>query len=568
MTYLRILLFFLSFLGINLFVQKIITINKKISLPISIVFITLVLYIFSLISLLKIAFILLFIIGILFLLFFIIKKEINYKSLISFDSIIFYIIILYIVLISKNLHFTNIDNYSHWALIVKLILESGNLPKSLDVLSFVYPPGTALFISFFSYICGNYQDGMFIVAQNIISICFLKGIYNLIDTKQIIYKRIIFLLIFLFMGAYLIAFNDLLVDSILVLVLVFLILLIKNSNKKDNIFFTVLISLPYLYLIKNIGLFLAVCIIMYYYLKNKNKKQLVFLIIALLLTYGSWSLFVNLNYTNYLSEANHSLSINYFVKIIKNKGVGNSIRYYLNYTLEFFNYKKYYTNLIFLILNIILFLFTVLKKFSFKKLLALDYIYILYFYGLGLVYVFSMPIGEALSYACYDRYMMIPLLIIIFLLVYDVIKVGDKKQCAGLLVLLLIGVLFRVNELDPMIGIDNFEYTDLYICDNIYNSVDLSNKIIGLYSEDYNYDVVFDTGILYYTIYKLNSKNCGVIYDLDFYDSQKTITKDGAEVSLSYPEVLIVFDHLENIQNKLDEIGYQQINDNVFILNE
>ncbi len=568
MTYLRILLFFLSFLGINLFVQKIIKINKKISLPISIVFITLVLYIFSLISLLKIAFILLFIIGILFLLFFIIKKEINYKSLISFDSIIFYIIILYIVLISKNLHFTNIDNYSHWALIVKLILESGNLPKSLDVLSFVYPPGTALFISFFSYICGNYQDGMFIVAQNIISICFLKGIYNLIDTKQIIYKRIIFLLIFLFMGAYLIAFNDLLVDSILVLVLVFLILLIKNSNKKDNIFFTVLISLPYLYLIKNIGLFLAVCIIMYYYLKNKNKKQLVFLIIALLLTYGSWSLFVNLNYTNYLSEANHSLSINYFVKIIKNKGVGNSIRYYLNYTLEFFNYKKYYTNLIFLILNIILFLFTVLKKFSFKKLLALDYIYILYFYGLGLVYVFSMPIGEALSYACYDRYMMIPLLIIIFLLVYDVIKVGDKKQCAGLLVLLLIGVLFRVNELDPMIGIDNFEYTDLYICDNIYNSVDLSNKIIGLYSEDYNYDVVFDTGILYYTIYKLNSKNFGVIYDLDFYDSQKTITKDGAEVSLSYPEVLIVFDHLENIQNKLDEIGYQQINDNVFILNE
>ena len=551
MLYLRMLLFFLSFIGIYLFIKKIIKIDEKIVLPISIISITLCLYVFSIFSILKIGYYLCFICGLLFLFYFIFKKEIDYKKIINVNNILLFLLLIYIIFITRKLHYFHYDNYTHWSLIIRLILENGNLPKTLDVLSFpLYPPGTALFVSFFSFICNNSNDGIFIIAQNIIILSFIKGIINLLKTNNVNLKRILFALIYFFMQAYVVAFNDLLVDNLIILVSVFIVLCILNY--KDDIkklFLPLLLSIIYLYLVKNVGFVLSFLFILLFYKQthqNKKASQLVFIIVFV---YLSWNIFAILTYGLECMGTRHSLNPGIFVRVFESKGFMYSIKYYARYLLEIFDFN-FVPNILFWIINILMVINLIIERKKFKeelkKSLKIELIYIIYFLCLGLVYVFSMSKTEAGFYSGFDRYMMVPVSLMIFYLIYISLKEKNKHKIFIYCLCLLIGISFNVNSLKPFIGIDGYKGSRMDIYDNIISNNDLSNKTVGIYSLDNNKDDF----LFCYSIYRLRTKK--------FY-----IISNPSDVA--YMNAVIVFDNEDKIKNDLVLNNFISISSQLYV---
>ena len=555
MVYLRMLLFFLSFFGIYLFIKSKLPKLNKLFFPLTVIFITFFLYIFSLISLLRVSFILLLILGIVFLIYFIIKKEINYKDFISIDNAIILLFFIYLIFITKSLHNMHYDNYTHWQLIVKLILESGNLPKTNHVLSYLsYPPGSAVFISYFSYICGKHTDGMFIIAQNIIAISFFKGIYNLIKTNHIIIKRISFIVIYLLVHAYFIQFNDLLVDHLVLLTFALGLFGVNEyKNNKKNLLLFLFILIPYMYLIKNIGLFFGLILSFLFYRISKNKKYTLYLIFEAIASFFIWTVFAFLTYGKYIFISKHSLNVGMYLKIVLSKGITNCIIFYIKYLLALFNVVKYTTNLLFFMVNIILLLIIFVSrkniKEKLKKLLKLDLVYIIYFIVLGLMYVLSMPQDEAWYYACYDRYMMVPLFLIIFYVISVLLK--EKKIIFSLsfVIVLFISLFFKLDTFKVFLGIDNYTDSRMYKYNNIVDKVDIdiNNRIIGIYAEEGN----FDDFLTSYTVYKLRTKSIVV------YKEKETLNKYMCDY-------IIVYDGLDNISDDLYNLGYRNLSNGVY----
>ena len=552
MLYLRMLLFFLSFIGIYLFIKKIIKIDEKIVLPISIISITLCLYVFSIFSILKIGYYLCFISGLVFLLYFVFKKEINYKKIISIDNILLFILLIYIIFITRELHYFHYDNYTHWSLIIRLILENGNLPKTLDVLSFpLYPPGTALFVSFFSFICNNSNDGIFIIAQNIIILSFIKGIINLLKTDNVNLKRILFVLFYFFMQAFVVAFNDLLVDNVLVLVSLFIIMCILSYKEDSKKLFVILaLSLTYLYFVKNAGFVLAFFFILLFY-KQTHKSSKAFYLLALVFgAYFSWNAFAVITYGPDCMRTKHALNIGASMQMLKGKGIINCIKYYARYLLEIFDFK-FIPNILFWIINVLLIIMLVVLrkhiKEELKTILKVDLIYLLYFLGLGFVYIFSMTINESNYYACYERYMMVPIVLMIFYLIYVAIK--DKNKCKIIVycLCLFVGIIFNINNLKPFIGIDGYKGSRMDKYDRLIQNVDISNKKVGIYTLDNNYDDF----LFCYSIYRLRNKDFAII------DNSNIFYYDILDMA-------IVFDNLDSIESDLLERGYYKIDEYIY----
>lgn len=552
MLYLRMLLFFFSLSGIYLFLKKVIKIDEKIVLPITIISVTLYLYIFSIFSILKIGYYLCLIIGLLFLFYFVLKKEINYSKIISVDNALLFILLIYIIFITRDLHYYHYDNYTHWGLIIRLILENGNLPKTLDALSFpLYPPGTALFVSFFSFICNDYSDGIFIIAQNLIVLSFIKAIINLLKTSSITLKRVLFALFYFFMQAFVVAFNDLLVDNIIILVCVFIIMCILNyKDDLKKLYIPLLLSLIYLYLVKNVGLVLSIIFIIYFSKQTKQKKKAFYLLLVMISVYLSWNTFAIFTYGKDCMMTKHSLNLGVFIRMLESKGVGNSLKYYCRYLLEIFDFQ-FVPNVLFWLLNIIVIALLVKErkdiKERLKEMLKMDLIYIVYFLGLGLVYIFSMTSAEAGYYACYNRYMMVPIICIIFYLIFSAINNQNKFRINLYCICLFIGIIFNISYIKPFVGIDGYIGSRMYKFDNLIKNVDMKNKRVGIFTLDNNYDDF----LFCYSIYRLRNKDFVIINNKNIF----------------YYDILdsaIVFDNLDSIEEELYARDYKKVDEYIY----
>ncbi len=328
-----------------------------------------------------------------------------------FCIFIFFIIFGIVILLEKTF-FTGWDNFSHWALVVKKMLEKDSFPNFMDsVITFQsYPTGSSVFIYFVCKIVGN-SEGIMYFAQNILLISSLICFWAYIERKNWL-KNIFGFMLSIFLFTYNEYVNGLMVDNLLPslgLAGVMILFYYRNDIRKG-----ILLVLPICCLlveIKNSGIFFVALIWVIAMLlpKSRRDKYYFFSLLVLPILYlFLWKKHVNMVFENGLSSL-HSMSINNFSSVLEGKTIQNVydiVKLYLSKVFSITQNGIW----IFLLLFLLLFLYYRLRKDYYAQKLVCKFlvvslgIYALWHISLIATYLCSMPLDEALRLASYERY--------------------------------------------------------------------------------------------------------------------------------------------------------------------
>lgn len=415
---LKAILFLCSFLGITMFIKNLFKIEVSFSPIVSIATISITVFLAGLLNCLVIANILLYVFGLGYIIYFILHTLPNPKK-IPIEAIVCAVIIcllFFILFQAKLLHY---DNYSHWANIVKNMLNLNSFPTQLNentVTFITYPPGSACFIYYVCYFIGS-TDGIMIFAQSMITFFSIMPLLSFISNKRIkksILSYGLFLVAFIITFTINIQIRDLLVDTILATIGFSVTAIIyKYRSDYRNSLPVVILLMIFLCLIKNSGIFFVagnIVLFLYYYVKNsqRNGKELCMILLTFLIPFifiYLWKCHTNLCFTpEQLASAKHSLSISNYMN---NLGAldGNAIHdITATFLTETINFDNLYIRT-FVLIDILSLIYCVLfnKRFI-KAMIALNFFYVIYMISLWGTYIFSMPYNEAIYLASYDRY--------------------------------------------------------------------------------------------------------------------------------------------------------------------
>lgn len=207
------------------------------------------------------------------------KDSFNLEEILKLS--IFTLIVLYFFNYLKDALFIHYDNFSHWALVVREMLETNALPTSASkLIEFnAYPTGTAGFIYFVSKIVGN-TDGIKAFGQTLI---LLSGIFSLTAfiNKKNWYLSIVFAVFSVYFLVYNIFITDLLVDTILPILGVAIVAIIVYYRDRDleKLLKFAMPLIAYLPIIKNSGIFFTIISVVMIYLlvrgTNITKKKFI-----------------------------------------------------------------------------------------------------------------------------------------------------------------------------------------------------------------------------------------------------------------------------------------------------
>lgn len=264
----------------NFFKRKIET-----AIPISVVFIIILIYITGLFDNLNLGVKIvqvIFIISLFYNFIFIIKSVknktiIEKMSRIITPGLLIYISLFLVLIILNNQRiFEEFDEFNHWGLIVKNMYLNdafGTIENSIVTFN-EYPPFTAIFQYFFLKISGIYSEDLIIIAQGMLYISMIIFICEHIDFDKnlkkifLVVPTIIILPLIFYDGF----FINILVDGLLgILFGIGLFSIYKeNTNYEKCLFLFILISLV---LTKTTGMLLVILLIIFKFLKTIRKKE-------------------------------------------------------------------------------------------------------------------------------------------------------------------------------------------------------------------------------------------------------------------------------------------------------
>jgi len=190
------------------------------------------------------------------------KRQTPYAEMFPPGMIIFICYFVFLYIVCQKLSYCNWDEFSHWGIITKNTVLTNSLVNSESCIYLkCYPPGISLFHYFITSIIG-YSEGMVYFAQNIFLVSSFMALFQRIKWKQFYFLIMVFLithnLVFIFGG---LRTGSLTVDHIVGAVFGMSIasyFLFKGSDKgRIGHLIPVLFFLP---LIKDIGLFLSMCV--------------------------------------------------------------------------------------------------------------------------------------------------------------------------------------------------------------------------------------------------------------------------------------------------------------------
>lgn len=468
--------------------------------------------------------IILYILGVLLFLSNLIKNKIEKKNL--------YYYVLSLVLISffyyKLLHVEvySYDAFSHWGLVIRLMQSRDMIPRFDDwIIGFSdYPIGLSIF-SYFGSIIDKFSENLYSQTYAIVYVFAMISIIPFDDKdKNTFSKMFIYTFILIFFTVYINTVNvpvsSLYVDTILSIVassLVFMVYVYKNNIEEIYIPFALLSS--FLISIKHSGsYFVIVSALMYicYTIKSKKfgKKQILSIISPFMVDF-IWNR--HFKYAFYsLSGAKHSMSIDRYAKELSEKGekVNTIIEKFINANIH----DMYWYIFLGLVIVSIAFYF-LMKKEKYKKVskfLALIFICTVIYQLLNMaMYVFSMPINEALHLAGYERYALtikiFSFVAILSYLMREAFSFSKLEKSAMLIVFILFAV-FKGNVFIDSVT-KNIDYTNDKIYDikssslKNFNQIDYFNpsknkgkKFLIFDDKGYSYE-----GFLVYKYILLNS---------------------------------------------------------------
>lgn len=327
--------------------------------------------------------------------------------------------ILIFTVLTLGFRFEHYDNFSHWAMIVKSMLITDQLPDAGNQLVTFknYPPGCAVFIYYVCKFLGNAQGVMLLAQNSILFSCFL-AVFGIIKEKQrfLLYS-------FLGMGCSLLSYlnltiriNNLLVDFLLPLLAMAAIAFVYQS--RDSLWKTSLCTtliLGFTCIVKNTGIVFAGFVLAYYIWNIGKKKGIAAWIKAVtvcmtvclaLIPYVVWNLYVRCRFSGI--EEKFQLAFG------KQESLAVSKEQYGQITEEFVKAAFSISNraiLAFFLCNIAAVLAVLFVRIFLKKqwklgrvLIVVDLMTIVYHIGILGLYLFSMPEEEAVRLAGFDRY--------------------------------------------------------------------------------------------------------------------------------------------------------------------
>lgn len=423
---LRFFLFCLSTYGYRIYIERKFGYPSKLSLIVIFCANIIVLYIASLLGFLYGTAIAMFLIGIILFILNLFKHKNDSKiRLFSLDLariwMIGYFLIFSIILLQSSL--VHYDNFSHWALIVKYLITEASLPTAATgIVSFTsYPIGSSLFVYYVSLIVG-YYEGVMLLGQFMLIMAALYSLFSVIrDSSRALMVSSMFLTIALFNYFNIaIRMNNLLVDfllPLLALAAISGIYVLRRNFLLSSVHTAILLAV--LAIVKNSGLFFVLIVLVYYLytsIKNFNKEysKIMYLlgigstVVFSFLTFILWDLHVENTFTEEVSK--HSVNIGSYQDIFAEKTNEITTQIIHTFTSTVIDWHSLSTqgiifvNVIFIGAYLIIRVGFKRKNSLIKMLFLTDAIVILYYIGILGMFLFSMPIEEALVLAGFERY--------------------------------------------------------------------------------------------------------------------------------------------------------------------
>lgn len=323
-----------------------------------------------------------------------------------------------LLLTSKLIHY---DNFSHWAIVIKQMLSTNAFPDAASALVDFknYPLGSSSFIYFICRFSGTSQ-GIMLAAQGLLIFACFYAMFGVITEK----KRFL-LFAFLAAGCSLLSiFNitiritNLLVDFLLpIYTLVLFVMIYKYQREIEKACNSIIPVAGLLMIIKNTGTIFAgigFLFLIYVWIKNrdkffwKNGLAVVLSIGTAFLPYLLWN--------NHMAEKFQGVENKFEVSTDSIRSVsGGKSPEEIHQILKLFVKSVFDITsrpamgiLGFHVAAIIASVFAAVllkKRWNlWKALVALDVVLIGYYLGILGLYIFSMPLDEAIRLAGFERY--------------------------------------------------------------------------------------------------------------------------------------------------------------------
>lgn len=423
MLYFRFLIFFISMLGYLIYIRVKYKVRAEFTPAIFCSSCSMLMFLAGILNVMKEMTLALFFVGLILL--FLTFKRISYKNFYHDNRrdiwifLVFVIVLGYFAILLKSTLFTTYDNFSHWATVVKSMLLTNRMPTFMDnIITFqAYPLGSSIFIYYVCKILGN-TDANFLFAQVVLLISFMFPLLVWVKENCLNVILIGFFSIYCLISN--IKIYDLMVDTLIPVVAVgiFCIVAYYKESPHKAIMCTFL-PLAFLMNIKNSGAFFVVVLIGFglsvcsQALKTDPKPNLKLLFLSIgapIATEYIWKKHVDLVF-NSAALSKHAMSIENYEKIFKGKSAGDIFTIGESLLTRTLSLDNRHLQLMLLLTMLILLILLISRgdksdlKTAIAYLTGIWFTFIIYILSLYGMYVFSMPLSEAILLVSYDRYM-------------------------------------------------------------------------------------------------------------------------------------------------------------------
>lgn len=569
-TGLRYLVFLLAWLGYCLFFRKKWNIEIAFTPALSCIGIGCVMFAAGLLNIMPYTVPVLFGGGIVALVWACPIRELKNKLFLRREIIIisFYFLgLVYLFLRCRGARLIDFDNFSHWALVVREMLKTNQLPNfESELIQYQgYPTGTAGFIYFVCKIIGV-SEGRMIFGNVLLIFSFFWSIFAVVK-KVNLFSGIILAggLGYCFVAGVASLFNSMLVDTV-VAALAFSVSLIiifygQNLNRMLQL------SIPglcYLVMVKNSGIvFVIICVGIIFVISCKEVKEQSLPKKTIIYTSGisaclpAFVLFLWEQHVKYVfpdgAASNHNTSIENYTKILEGKTTEDIKNILTAFADRFFSFGIEWIVILVCVGCVILCCIGAAKN---KKnqlngvflIASIVVIYLFFMFILAVMYIISMPLGEALILASYSRYVKTILQYLLALtlsyILFSFNEIYRYKRLLSVMMIILV-LIPGIKEKDQFIEL-------------ISDQTDFENVPRGkLLNIKNKYNLPDGAS---YAFYQNNIDNYWYTYFLIKYDLQSTnimgFDSGTLEENSDYVETfdyIIVFDEDETIDKWLTE---------------
>ena len=375
----------------------------------------------------------------------------------------------------KGKHFVGSDNFSHWALVVKIMLKTNHFPNFTDkiIIFETYPLGSSSYIYYFSKFVHD-SEPFQMLAQILMLVTSILPIFFYAKKNKAITVLIIVLFTTL-VFAYNTPVYDLTVDTLLPLVSMcglFYIFQYCTVKKENAAFFLSAAYMIEMIHIKNSGiLFLVIGVIwILFHAKRKGSLSERLLVSGIpLFSFYLWQ--KHYQYVFPLANLSyHAMSIQNYKRNLDLKSPEFIHEILTSYKELLLNFKDIW--LIFLFFAVLGILTLILFREKTKVWAILFFvsliIFITYVVGEACMYLFSMPSSEAEDLPSIYRYTRTILIMILYLeTLYCVYLIGNtdaKKPAAIILSLFTIGFIVYFAKLTHI----SYKYNPSILADRLW----------------------------------------------------------------------------------------------------